>query len=197
MSKSLAEIVAAADWKELTPRLLFYAEKLIRRCPWQGIGITTGLRSEVSVEGYGPGDFVQEAIERFLSGQRTYNHSISLELNARGAIKSLIWSLNKSSRRTPTVPATESTDADSSEGRTEQVANAAAKDSIAEQKRMLEEFERSLAGQTELIQLLRAYKDDCTKPREVEKLTGIPAARVSELKRKLRLRLEQFETQAT
>src|SRR4051794_6311274 len=99
MSPTFEEILAAADWKEITPRLLYYADNLVRRCVWRGLSVQAERGSKLCVEGYGADDFVQEAIERLIDGRRQYNHGIPLEQNIRGIIRSMIWSLNKSSRK--------------------------------------------------------------------------------------------------
>ncbi len=197
MSKSLIEIAAAADWKEMTPRLLHYAESLIRQCPWRSLAISVGPAFKVSVEGFGADDFLHEALERFLSGRRSYNHSVSFELNLKGAIRSIIWSVNKSSRRTPLIVNPDAKD--EGDFPDQQIAAdeaTAAAESVEQQKRMLQSFEDSLAGEDELLRLLSAYKAGHSKPRDVEKFTNIPATRVSELKRKLRSRMEEFEARA-
>jgi hypothetical protein len=98
MAKTLNEILATADWKEITPRLLYYADKLIRRCRWRGLCVQAELGAKICVEGFSADDFVQDAIDRLLSGQRNYSHSVSLEQNLKGIIRSTIWNVNKSSR---------------------------------------------------------------------------------------------------
>src|SRR3982751_978451 len=103
MSKSLTEILAAADWKELTPSLLSYGNSLISQRFWRGLPVTAGADSKLCVDGFGADDFLQEAVDRFLTGRRKYEYSLPLEQNLRGAIRSMIWSLNKSSMRSRTT----------------------------------------------------------------------------------------------
>ena len=202
MSKTLNEIVAAADWKELTPHLLYYADNLIRQCPWRGLAVSAGRASKLCVEAFGADDLLQEALERFLSGRRTYNHLVSLDQNLKGAIRSIVWSLNKSSRRAPLIEVTQTEDeADAMEQfpSLAPTADAAATENerAREQERMLEAFEESLTDEHDLLHLVVAYKAGHSKPRDVERITGIPAARVSELKRKLRSRMQQFKAPGT
>jgi hypothetical protein len=204
MQKTLDEIVAGADWKELTPRLLYYADKLIRRCPWRGIPVSAQAGSKLCVEGYGSDDFLQEGLDRFLTGRRAYDYSMSIEQNLRGAIRSIVWSVNKSSRRTPLLDiaqAQRETYSDPIEqlsSSTSSVEVGVIADEEAEkQQRILDEFEKSLIHENDLLRLVAAYKAAHFKPRDVEKFTGIPAARISELKRKLRIRMERFEAQLT
>jgi len=62
----------------------------------------------------------------------------------------------------------------------------------ARQKALLEEFRETIAGDDELGYLLVALEEGETRPREIAKTTGIPAPRVSELKRKLQGHFEAF-----
>jgi DNA-directed RNA polymerase specialized sigma24 family protein len=204
MSKNLHEILSAADWKELTPRLLYYADRLIRQCIWRGLPVTAVAGAKLSVEGLGADDVLQEAIERLLNGERRYSYSVSLEQNLRGTIKSLIWSLNKSSRRTPlleirTIQKGEQNRtvmAELASSAPSPAASVAAEEAAREQKQILEQFEKFLSCEEDLLKVLEAYKAGHHKPREIEKFSGIPAARISELKRKLRDRMEEFEARA-
>lgn len=69
MSTNLNEILATADWKELTPNLLYYGDKLISRCVWRGLVVITQPDGKVCVEGFGADDFLQESIDssRYIS----------------------------------------------------------------------------------------------------------------------------------
>jgi hypothetical protein len=203
MSKKLNEILAAADWKELTRRLLYYADNLIRQSVWNGKVVIAKPGAKICVEGLGADDLSQEAIDRFLSGRRAYNYSVSLEQNLKGAVHSIVWSITKSSQRKPFIESS-ATQPSGHEGdpldRVESPVlpsdcSAIAKENAATQSHFLDEFERSLVGEDELLKLLNAYKREKTKPREIETITGIAASRVSELKRKLRTRIQQFEVQ--
>lgn len=199
MEKSVDEIVEDADWKELTPKLLDYGDMLIRKCPWRGIPVTAHSGSKLCVDGCGADDFLQEAVDRLLTSRRAYDHSVSLDRNLRRAIRSIIWSANKSSRRSPLIELgrTEDENVDPVQQLPSSAASgdltAIANEQAAEQRRRLEEFEKSLANEPELLSLMAAYKNGHYKPREIEKLSGIAASRISELKRKLRDRMERFE----
>jgi hypothetical protein len=204
MSKNLSEILATADWKELTPHLLYYGDKLISRCVWRGLTVTAQPDGKVCVEGFGADDFLQESIDRFMSGRRAYNFSVSLEQNLRGAMRSIISSLNKSSLRGPLIDINAASNPNEKSDPIDQLpsstpsaeASIMADERAQEQKRMLEEFEKSLAGENDLMIVLNAYKAGHSKPSEIERRTGISAPRVSELKRKLREQMEKFEAQA-
>jgi hypothetical protein len=199
MQKSVDEIVKNADWKELTPRLLYFGDMLIRKCPWRGIPVTARAGAKLCVEGYGADDFLHDALDRLLTSRRAYDHSVSLEQNLRRAIRSIIWSANKSSRRSllTEIGQTERENVDPIEQLPGPASSAdvaaIANERTAEQRRLLAEFEKSLAREPGLLRLLAAYKSGHYKPREIEKLTGIAASRISELKRKLRSRMERFE----
>ena len=203
MAKTFNEILATADWKEITPRLLYYADKLIRRCRWRGLCVQAEIGTKICVEGFGADDFVQDAIDRLLGGQRNYNDSVSLEQNLKGIIRSTIWNVNKSSRRKGISEISKPDAQDTSDPISELPgalpppdASVIASESLREQERMLSEFETSLAGEEDLLKLLSALKAEHYTPRDVEQFAGIPAIRVSELKRKLRQRMERFEAHA-
>jgi DNA-directed RNA polymerase specialized sigma24 family protein len=199
MQKSVDEIVKDADWKELTPRLLYFGEMLIRKCPWRGIPVTARAGSKLCVDGCGADDFLQEALDRLLTRRRAYDHSLSLEQNVRRAIKSIIWSANKSSRRSPLteIGRTEREEVEPIEQLPDPASSGdaaiIAEERTSEQRHFLAEFEKSLACEPELLRLVSAYKEGHFKPQGIEKLTGIPASRISELKRKLRSRMNRFE----
>ncbi len=203
MSDTFDQILAAADWKEMTPRLLYYADNLIRGCVWRGLRVRVERGSAICVEGFGADDFVQEAIERLINGRRHYNQSITLEQNLKGIIRSMIWSLNKSSRRhgitelssRSEVTGTSTTLDDLAGNEPSAVSLTMTGERLHEERQILEAFEKSLADEPDLLKLVAAYKAEHYTPRSVEKFAGVPAARVSELKRKLRRRMERFEAQ--
>jgi hypothetical protein len=60
------------------------------------------------------------------------------------------------------------------------------------QERFLRDFRESLKDDAELSSLCDAMSADFHKPAEIEDLTGIPAKRVYELKRKLKMRSTEF-----
>jgi DNA-directed RNA polymerase specialized sigma24 family protein len=199
MSESFEQIIAAADWKKLTPRLMYYADSLIRRCAWRGLPVQAIAQTKVSVESFGADDFMQEAIDRLLAGRRKYNHGVDLEQNLRSIIRSMIWSLNKSSNRAGIVELSTPSDDEGADPidslpspTVSPSASAIAVEKTEHQRRMLNEFEASIAGETELLTVFTALKEEDHTPRSLEKLTAIPAARASELKRQLRRRLERF-----
>jgi DNA-directed RNA polymerase specialized sigma24 family protein len=203
MSDTFNQILAVADWKEMTPRLQYFADNLIRGCIWRGLRVQAASGAKVCVEGLSADDFVQEAIERLINGRRHYNHQVTLEQNLKGIIRSTIWSLSKSSGRKKIIDHSKSDSEETSDAITELPGDspgpdnaAMASESVADQKRLLSEFEASLAGENDLVKLVGAFKAEHYTPRSVEQFTGIPATRVSELKRKLRHRMEQFQTQA-
>lgn len=204
MSDTFNQILAAADWKEITPRLLYYADTLIRRCVWRGLHVHAVAGTKVCVEGSSAEDFVQEAIDRLINGRREYQYGVSLEQNLKGIIRSSVWSLNKSARRARLVDSDSNPKSEKVSGVVDEAAStspspeesAISSEALIEQQCMLNNFEASLKGDGELLKVFNALKAEHHTPRAVEDFTGIPAARVSELKRKLRGRLEQFELQA-
>jgi len=199
MDEKLDEILTAAKWKELTPALLYFADSLIRKCPWRGVPVTALPGGKLCVDGFGADDVLQLAVERFLNGQRKYDHSVSLEKNLKGAMRSIIWSANKSCRRSrvselPVGNDTVGHPLDHLAGGTPSAdVEIIAAEQAEIEKRKMAQFEQTLVGDTKLQQLADAYKNGTFKPRDVEKHTGIPAERVSELKRKFRQRIDAFE----
>jgi hypothetical protein len=121
-----------------------------------------------------------------------------------GIIRSAIWSLNKSARRAGLVDPAPKLDREEVPdlgndypGPSLSPAESAIRSECQrEQRRMLKTFEESISDDDELPKLLNAFKDGHYTPRDVEDLTGIPSARISELKRKLRGRMEKFEAQS-
>lgn len=201
MPQGLNQLFAAADWKELTPRLLYFADNLIRQCVWRGQVVTARRGAKLCVEGFGADDILQEAIDRLLNGRRSYNYAVPLEQNLKGAIRSILWSLNKSSLRKPQLALANSLESQEGSDAIVQVPDSSpsfdAQENARQQQRILAMFEHSLGTDQDLRAIFNAYKEDVTKPREIEALSGIPAGRVSELKRKLRERMEEFEAKQT
>ena len=68
----------------------------------------------------------------------------------------------------------------------------AAKEETEKLQGLLADFEGFLKDDIELTKLIGAYKTGSYTPREVATDTTIPAARVSELKRKLAVKLHKF-----
>lgn len=198
MRERFEQIIAAADWKNLTPRLMYYADSRIRRCAWRGVPVQVAAEHSVSVESLSASDFVQEAVDRLLNNRRQYNFDVNLEQNLRGIIRSLVWNLNKSSLRSQMteLPQSDSVDGDPLDalaGPERSPADAALRaEAIKHQRERLDAFEQSIADDPNLLAIFRGLKKEETTPRSLEKLTGIPAARVSELKRQLRRRMERF-----
>ena len=198
MRERFEQIIAAADWKNLTPRLMYYADSRIRRCAWRNTLVQVTAEHSLSVEGLSASDFMQEAVDRLLSNRRHYNFDVSLEQNLRGIIKSLVWNLNKSSRRSQIaeLPQTDSGGDDPLEGlpgSERSPADLALRaEAIKHQRARLDAFEQSISDEPNLLAIFRGLKREETTPRDLEKLTAIPAARISELKRQLRRRMERF-----
>ncbi len=63
---------------------------------------------------------------------------------------------------------------------------------VRRQREMFAAFTASLAEDEELTLVLFAYEEGKYKPAEIEAATGLPAARASELKRKLSERADKF-----
>ena len=189
MDSRIDAILDGADWKDLTPRLLGYAHNLICRALWRGQPVTVSARGLPCIDGLGADDIVQSAVGRFLDEIRVYNHEITLEMNLKGAIRSLISSWNKSVNRRPLSAMSPSEPGRAGVSPVENVPDdarlsddeLAEKEAISKQRALLASFEDSLKDDVELRKLASAYKQGVHKPREVESATGISAIRVYEL----------------
>ena len=110
----------------------------------------------------------QDAIDR-VSGQRNYSHSVSLEQNLKGIIRSTIWNVNKSSRHKGITDLPEPEAQDTHDPISELPGASPPPDALAigsetlrERERMLREFEKSLAGEDELLKLVSDLKLNIT-----------------------------------
>lgn len=201
MESKMLDLIAAADWTSLTPRLEHYAETKMRRLMWRGLRVTAGMNGQLLVDGKSADDFVTEAVDALLNGPRTYDNELSLERNLSRTIESNIWAWKKKSDRKLIVDHRPMTSEDGTEfdpivaavDPTSCHATEAEKnEKRALQNKLLDDFGASIQGDVDLTAVLEAYKADFTKPADIEELTGIPAARVSELKRKLESKMSKF-----
>jgi DNA-directed RNA polymerase specialized sigma24 family protein len=59
------KLLREAQWEEIFPKLLLYAERLIRYRVWPGVFLPGGIQ---------PGDLAQRAVYKVLSGERRWQH---------------------------------------------------------------------------------------------------------------------------
>lgn len=201
MDEEVDQIFDCADWDALTPRLLHYADYLICRIRWRGAYLISGSNFSPCGDSFSAEDALNQAVDSFLDRRRSYQRSVSLEQNLKGAIMSIVSNWNKSSARKPLVEINpqnsndthytkaceEITDPDDSALQKTLRSERSAYQAVA-----LDAFRASLGDDRELLTLLEAYTKEFYKPRDIEIHTGIPTERVFELKRKLRLRMSRF-----
>lgn len=197
MDKALAEQLSSADFDAVCIRILHHADIMMRRYIWRGRRASVGANGELIVDGHTADDFLQIALAKLCEGTRKYRPDRSLEDNLRGIVESLIWSRKKGSDRKPLVEVEPVLSPDGDElNPLEQAADPRSEDESevvdAETRRNQEaafaEFMQSFDGDHELAQLTEAYATGFENTGDISQLTGIPPARVSELKRKLRSR---------
>jgi hypothetical protein len=201
MDQRLYDLLENADWTVLTPKLENYADSVLRRYLWRGFRLGFGSRGQLLAAGKSADDFVMEAINALLHGPREYNFELSLERNLQRTIESSIWNWKKRADRQSLVDHEEIISDDgikfdpietAVDPRTTNASEVQKLERRTHQKLLLDDFEASLKEDQELSNLIEAYKSGFTKPADIEQLTAIPAARVSELKRKLATKLNKF-----
>lgn len=202
MDNPTQRLLAAQDWPATTPGLLDHADRLIRRYSWRGAWAGRPTDDEEALaDGLSAHDFLDEAISRLLQGSRTLNSELELVANLKRIISSLVWSWKKRSDRKPLrdisllappdelgLEPLEKVADEQSYG----VTAVEKAERLGAQRELLKGFCDSIASDKELAELLEAYRAEYYKPREIAEITGIPAERVSELKRKLQDRFERF-----
>ena len=137
-------------------------------------------------------------------GRRTYRPELALEKNIRSVIWSLVRNHFKKAAKSPVVSHVVREDKIEDENPIENAPDStipANPAEAAERRCRQQEFHalltESVADDHELSYLLMAYEDEIYLPAGVEKATGIPAARVSELKRKLEDRADKIRPSPT
>ena len=194
----VAKALESADWGALHLKFLEYAHYELRDYKWRGLRVEETTEGRLTVDGMGPEDFVIVAVEKLARGGRAYRSDLSLETNVYSAIDSEIANYHKKTRRMPLVDRSKRQAADQPDpvdvaADTEQPINGAEEaEAKAEQQQLREEFVRSLNGDEELIWILICYEADIYKPAAISAECGIPADRVSELKRKFEKRADKF-----
>ena len=201
MDDLIADLFAKADWDALTPRLLCYADRLICNVKWRGAHLVNAPNASPSGDSFSAEDALNQAVDRFLEGKRRYQPAVDLEMNLSGAIRSIISNWNKSSNREPLVEtSTESRGDTLSLNSTREAIDSASFDRnninsidrAAHQAAALDAFQRTIHADKELTLLFQSYTNEIYTPREIQSATGIAASRISELKRKLRVRMNNF-----
>lgn len=201
MKQTLEEALKSSDLPRLILRLEYYASGLLMKKLWRGHRLGTGAKGQLLAAGKSADDFVSDAFEAFLNGSRTYDEELGLEMNLKRTIESLISNWKKKSDRRPLLDhksriSEDGTEFDpiqaASDQSTLEVSAAELNERRQNQERLLTDFKASLKGDAELTELFSACENDFTKPADIEELTGIPAKRIYELKRKLQMKMTTF-----
>ena len=201
MEQNLEAVFSTPDLENVILRTELYADTIMRRYLWRGLKASFGTNKQLLVNGKSADDFVKEAVQAFFKGKRTYRFDLDLETNLKRTIESRIWDWKKKSDNQPLIDHRGLVSEDGSEF--DPISNAedpgpsgATAVELSEQHELqrtfLEEFKIHLKNDSELSELLSALEEGFTKPAEIEELTGIPAARISELKRKLESKAARF-----
>lgn len=201
MEQNLETVFNIPDLEIVILRAEFYADSIMRRCLWRGLKARFGKEKQLLANGKSADDFVIEAVEAFLSGQRAYRFDMDLETNLKRAIESRISTWKKQSDRLPVadhkgIVIGDITELDPVSNVIDPGPSGAVMVEQCEQRQLqrlfLEEFKSHLKNDKELSELLSALEEGFTKPAEIQELTGIPATRITELKRKLASKAARF-----
>lgn len=201
------ELIEIAEWGEISLRLTKYADDLIRQHTWKGERAYISARHVVLADGRDARDYAMQAIQDLLNPDagRKWDHEKNPDILSylKSAVKSMISNASRSveNRDTRSQYRVGSEDPEDTKDildvtpdtRTNAVEKIEIDENIASQKEVVEELRRSVAGDRELVEVLEALENEIYKTGDIEKLTGKPAARVSELKRKLCGRLERIQ----
>ena len=191
MKQTLAESLKSSDLVRLIPRLEYYASGLLMKMLWRGHRLGTGSKGQLLA---------------LLEGRRVYDSELDLEKNLKRTIESLIWNWKKKSDRQPLLDHMSNLSDDglefdpieaASDQSTMEISAVELKERRESQKLLLIDFKASIKGDAELTELFDACENGFTKPADIEELTGIPANRIYELKRKLQMKLTTFAANHT
>ena len=199
MQHTAVAAIEAADWEELTPGFQQYAHYQIVGCQWRGLAMTGSKGGQVTINNHTADELVEDAIEALATGRRTYRPELPLAKNVKDVIWSLVRNHYEKALNSPVVGHVVREDEDEFLDPIENArdftipANPAEAD---ERRQRQKEFHalltQCIADDQELGLLLMAYEDQIYLPAKVEAVTGIPANRVTELKRKLEARAEKI-----
>lgn len=201
MEQNLEDVFSTPDLEKVIFRMELYADTIMRRYLWRGLKARFDPNEQILVNGKSADDFVIEAVQAFLKGKRTYRFDLDLETNLKRTIESRIWDWKKKSDNQPLIDHRRLVSEDGSEfdpmsNAEDHVPSGATTVELSEQRELqrkfFEDFKDHLKGDHDLTELLSAYEAEIIKPAEIEQVTGITAARISELKRKLESKAARF-----
>lgn len=192
MEESVAKALNEADWEDMLPKLMAFSHR--HMC-----FVLADFEHKPVINSHDPESVTQEAIRRTVEGSRQWDPGkINLLEYLFGVIRSIIdCEMKKHCKVDFAKPILE-------DGRVSHPAEKTADNEpnprdlteavlIGERQRaFLDAFFPTIEDDDELSAILLALLEGHIKPKDIFKQTGIPAARVSELKRKLRDKMEAF-----
>lgn len=191
MKSEIAKRIESADWNELYPVLILFAETRLRNAlKTKGKPVIEGLDANVLLD---------RAIDKTLDGTRRWKYGdVSLENHLKGVIRSDISAFFKKDIARSVAPPiwTESGPINTIEILGDNHLRPDTTVSDDEHSTLLNEhisaFRESVADDSELVELLDAYDAGYTKPADIAGLTDIDPRRIDELKRKLLTKYLRF-----
>lgn len=201
MEQNLETVFSTPDLEAIILQAELYADTIMRRYIWRGLKARFGADKQLLVNGKSADDFVKEAVQAILSEKRAYRYDLNLAANLKRTIESRIWDWKKKSDKLPLVDhcgltSKNGTEFDPLSNAVDPGSSGAIAVEQSEQYELqrifFEDFKTHLKDDHDLTELLSAYEAEIFKPAEIEELTGIPAIRISELKRKLESKAVRF-----
>src|ERR1051325_77976 len=195
MDSALNAALSQPDFDQVMLLAVGHADITMRKYIWRGFRPRISSWTELIVGDKTAEDFVNEALKRLCEGTRTYNPSKSLLENLNSVTDSLIWSAKKSSDRTGVVDFAEETKEDSpaSDPISTALGSELPADAkllqdeiVAEQRKCFQMLKASFDGDKEMQEYLDALSARYFDPADIAELTGIPAPKIYELRRKLK-----------
>ncbi len=197
------QLIKNADWPVLTLHLLNHADKLIRNHVWRGERASSSTKTIALADGRDAEDYVHAAIESVLDPMSKRNWNLEKHPDLEPYLMSVVDSLvsnasrlitNRDTQRQFVAGSTPEEPTDRLASYPHPGRSAAAEvqhaEIVAREKDVLDQLKTEVAHDSELAKLLEAYEADIMKNQEIEELYDLPAKRVSELKRKMREKIE-------
>lgn len=202
MDEALKKALGQPDIDDTLLSAVDHADVTMRKYVWRGFKPKSAKADrELMVGDKTAKDFVNEALKRLCVGPRTYNPQKSLLDNLNSVTDSLIWSDKKSSDRTGIIDFAQKLD-ESDEWANplaNKPGNESAADQILTQKELVETqnkcfelIKTSFDGDKETQDYLDALSQGFFDIEEIFALTGIPVAKIYEIRRKLKKYAPRF-----
>jgi DNA-directed RNA polymerase specialized sigma24 family protein len=194
-----ADLLKALEDPEIDTILMkaaIHADTWIRKFIWRGFRPQFSTANEATPTDKSAKDFVNEALLRLCNGKRAYDPRRSLLENLNSITDSLISTEKKASDRTPLVDHIDQKNGE--ESPKDPISLAASKiepDQVEislAQNQCFESLLGSLDGDRDMREYLLAMKEEFFKPVDIAEVTGIPVAKVYELRRKVKKHAEML-----